>query len=78
MQLSLFTEHLTKLFDSDMPAVEDVSLQLRTGEFLTILGPSGGGKTTTLRLLAGFERPTSGLIQNWRQHCRRRHTFYAA
>ena len=63
MQLSLYTEHLTKLFNSDTPAVEGVSLQLRTGEFLTILGPSGGGKTTTLRLLAGFERPTSGLIK---------------
>ena len=63
MELSLYTENLTKLYNGDTPAVEDVSLQLRSGEFLTVLGPSGGGKTTTLRLLAGFERPSSGLIQ---------------
>ena len=63
MELALQTENLTKIFDHDAPAVEDISLRLRVGEFLTLLGPSGGGKTTTLRLLAGFERPTSGSIR---------------
>ncbi len=43
-------------------AVENVSLQVRQGEFLTLLGPSGCGKTTTMRLIAGLEMPTSGEI----------------
>jgi spermidine/putrescine ABC transporter ATP-binding subunit len=41
----------------DVKAVDDVSLEIRRGEFFSILGPSGCGKTTTLRLLAGFEEP---------------------
>ena len=44
------------------PALEDFSLQVRRGEFLTLLGPSGSGKTTILRLVAGFEQPQSGQI----------------
>jgi iron(III) transport system ATP-binding protein len=43
-------------------AVNDVSLDIHDGEFLTLLGPSGCGKTTMLRLIAGFELPTSGRI----------------
>lgn len=47
-------------------AVDDISIDIKKGEFLTLLGPSGCGKTTTLRLIAGFEEPTSGglLIDN--------------
>ncbi len=41
----------------DVKAVDDVSFEIRRGEFFSILGPSGCGKTTTLRLLAGFEEP---------------------
>lgn len=41
----------------DAKAVNNISFEIRTGEFFSILGPSGCGKTTTLRLLAGFERP---------------------
>ena len=41
-------------------AVDDVSLEIREGEFFSLLGPSGCGKTTTLRMIAGFEVPTRG------------------
>ena len=63
MEFSLQADHLTKRFDGQTPAVDDITLRARPGEFLTLLGPSGGGKTTTLRLLAGFEIPTKGCIQ---------------
>ncbi|WP_458097085.1 ABC transporter ATP-binding protein [Roseomonas sp. WA12] len=43
-------------------AVDDVSLELRHGEFLTFLGPSGSGKTTTLMMVAGLQQPDSGRI----------------
>src|SRR6202166_1539482 len=46
----------------DIVAVDDLSLEIRAGEFFSLLGPSGCGKTTTLRLVAGFEEPTSGRI----------------
>jgi spermidine/putrescine transport system ATP-binding protein len=46
----------------DVIAVDDLSLVITTGEFITLLGASGSGKTTTLRMLAGFERPSSGDI----------------
>lgn len=62
MELALQAENLTKTYNGGDNAVEDLTLALRRGEFLTILGPSGGGKTTTLRLLAGFEKPTRGKI----------------
>ncbi|WP_066413891.1 ABC transporter ATP-binding protein [Halorubrum aethiopicum] len=43
-------------------AVDEVSLEVRSGELLTFLGPSGCGKTTTLRMIAGLEEPTTGSI----------------
>ncbi|NHB75188.1 ABC transporter ATP-binding protein [Rhodobacter calidifons] len=43
-------------------ALDDVSVDIRQGEFFTLLGPSGCGKTTLLRLIAGFEMPTEGTI----------------
>ncbi|TXK18703.1 ABC transporter ATP-binding protein [Homoserinibacter sp. GY 40078] len=43
-------------------AVDDLTLEIRPGEFLSLLGPSGCGKTTTLRMIAGFEHPDAGDI----------------
>ena len=48
--------------DTAVRALDDVSVEIRQGEFFTLLGPSGCGKTTLLRLIAGFEMPTDGLI----------------
>jgi putative spermidine/putrescine transport system ATP-binding protein len=47
----------------EVVAVDDLSLDVRAGEFFTMLGPSGSGKTTTLRVIAGFELPDSGSVQ---------------
>ena len=52
---------LEKRFEN-VGAVRGVSLDIRSGEFLTLLGPSGSGKTTTLMMIAGFEQPTAGDI----------------
>jgi iron(III) transport system ATP-binding protein len=54
--------HLGKNFGSEA-AVCDVSLAVAQGEFVTLLGPSGCGKTTTLRCIAGLERPDAGEIR---------------
>ncbi len=51
---------LTKRFAE--VAVDNIDLQIASGEFFSLLGPSGCGKTTTLRLIAGFEEPTAGKI----------------
>ena len=47
----------------DVVAVDGVDLEIRRGEFFTMLGPSGSGKTTCLRMIAGFERPDEGRIE---------------
>jgi len=52
-------EHITKAYKG-APVVDDVNLEVKEGEFLVLLGPSGCGKTTTLRMVAGLERPTKG------------------
>lgn len=53
---------LTKSF-GEVKAVNEVNLDIAAGEFFSMLGPSGSGKTTVLRLIAGFEKPTSGSIE---------------
>ncbi|HBC96539.1 MAG TPA: spermidine/putrescine ABC transporter ATP-binding protein [Clostridium sp.] len=52
---------LVKVFNNQK-VIKNISLDIRKGEFLTILGPSGCGKTTILRMIAGLEKPTSGNI----------------
>src|SRR4051812_32586335 len=47
----------------EVKAVTDLNLQVADGEFVVLLGPSGAGKTTTLRLIAGLERPDAGRIR---------------
>jgi putative spermidine/putrescine transport system ATP-binding protein len=53
---------ISKSYDGRTLVVRDLDLDVRRGEFLTLLGPSGSGKTTCLLMLAGFETPTSGEI----------------
>jgi putative spermidine/putrescine transport system ATP-binding protein len=55
-------EDVKKSYDGINFVVKDLNLNVRRGEFLTMLGPSGSGKTTTLMMLGGFERPTLGRI----------------
>ena len=57
---------VVKIYDGtgskQVKAVDHVSLDIRPGEFITLLGPSGCGKTTMLRMIAGFERPTGEVV----------------
>ncbi|HTR86012.1 MAG TPA: ABC transporter ATP-binding protein [Reyranella sp.] len=53
---------VSKSYDGGPSVVNGLDLDIRRGEFLTLLGPSGSGKTTTLMMLAGFEAPTVGRI----------------
>jgi ABC-type sugar transport system ATPase subunit len=55
-------EGIEKVFPRGVVAVRTLDLQIPGGEFVTLVGPSGCGKTTTLRMIAGLERPTAGAI----------------
>ena len=54
---------VVKSYDGKSNAVDDISIDIERGEFITFLGPSGSGKTTTLMMIAGFEHPNSGSIE---------------
>lgn len=59
---SLVIKNLTKKFD-DVIALNNISLEVKAGEFCTLLGASGSGKTTLLRVIAGFESPNNGSLE---------------
>ena len=59
---ALVLERLVRRFGTGAAAVDDVSLEVRPGELLALVGASGSGKTTTLRMAAGYEIPDSGRV----------------
>ena len=62
MTLAVQFTDVSRLF-GEVKAVDRVSIDIQDGEFFSMLGPSGSGKTTCLRLIAGFEQPSSGSIR---------------
>jgi putative spermidine/putrescine transport system ATP-binding protein len=60
---SLTLRNVNKSYDGKHMAADNVSLDIKAGEFVSFLGPSGSGKTTTLMMIAGFQHPTSGEIR---------------
>jgi len=62
MSVAVEFERVSRLYGK-VKAVDEVTLAIPDGEFFSLLGPSGSGKTTCLRLIAGFDQPSSGLIR---------------
>ena len=60
--LPIHVRAATKTY-GEVRALDDINLDVQSGEFLTLLGPSGSGKTTLLMVLAGFTRPDSGSVR---------------
>jgi putative ABC transport system ATP-binding protein len=65
LEYSVETLNLTKYYQlggTIIKAVEDVSIQIRKGEYLSLMGPSGSGKTTLFKLIGGLDKPTKGQV----------------
>lgn len=61
--LLLSMEHVDKVFGASVVALRDMRLEVRQGDFISLLGPSGCGKSTALRLIAGLMQPTRGRVR---------------
>jgi ABC-type sugar transport systems, ATPase components len=59
---TLSLQHLSKVYEGDVLAVEDFNMDIHDGEFVVLVGPSGCGKSTTLRMIAGLEGISSGKL----------------
>ena len=60
--LAVSLRGVTKVYDNGVMALGPLDLDVRKGEFVSLLGPSGCGKSTALRLIAGLSAPTSGSV----------------
>lgn len=67
---AVVVSHLSFGYDARHPVLSDVSLEVEIGEWIGLIGPNGGGKTTLLRLLMGLLTPSSGEIQIFDHSCR--------
>jgi len=67
--------HVSKRFKHNCQALDDITIKIRSGEFVFLTGPSGAGKTTFLKLLFAEERPTSGQIVVLRRNLSRIREF---
>jgi len=63
--LAVRLRRATKIYDTGVAALGPFDLDVRRGEFISLLGPSGCGKSTALRLIAGLGAPTSGTVEVW-------------
>ena len=54
--------NVTKIYHQDTVVLQDISFEIKEGEFVSIVGKSGAGKTTLVRLMLGLEAPTSGEV----------------
>ena len=60
--MGIAVRNVTKRF-GDFVALDDVSVDIESGDLTALLGPSGGGKTTLLRIMAGLEQPDEGVVE---------------
>ena len=61
-EVSLELKEIKKSFTEGEAVLDNISLEISKGEFITLLGSSGCGKTTTLRIIAGLEQPDAGSV----------------